>query len=305
MNELHLKYRPNTLDRVVGNAVAVAELKSRIASKTIPHAILFIGPTGCGKTTLARIIRDELECHALDFCELNSAMFRGIDSIRDIQSRMRNSPACGPVRVWLLDEVHMLTKEAQNAALKMLEDTPPHVYFLLCTTDPDKLIPTLAGRPLPIVVKLASDDEMAALLDRVAKKEKITLADAIKTDIITSAGGCYRVALVLLEKIANVPANMQSAAVAQRAAELNESIDLCRALIEQKPWKTIAAIIKNLRAEPEQIRWAVIMYARAVLLSTGRWQAYNVITAFSGNFYDTKSAGLAAAAYEAVNAKEN
>lgn len=301
MNELYKRYRPTTFDRVVGCPETTAALENMLSRGTLPHAVLFHGPSGCGKTTLARVAAERLGCGPLDFAEVNSSAFRGIDSIRDIQSKMRASPMAGKCRVWLIDECHQLSKDAQNAALKMLEDTPAHVYFFLCTTEPDKLITAVRGRCTEMPVFALREPELEALLARVVKKEKITLGPGVAEELVTCAGGSARVLLVLLEKVACLAPAAQAAACAAKAAELNEAIDLCRALIKKEPWKKVAGILSNLKGEPEAVRWAVLGYARAVLLKTGEHQAYMVISCFKDHFFDSKAAGLAFAAFEAIH----
>src|SRR5688572_25883760 len=140
--ELYKKFRPKTLKGVVGQEGAVSSLQSMIDKGRLPHTILFSGPSGCGKTTIARILKGILECSDLDFFEINCADFKGIDMVRDIRRYVGIPPLHGKSRVWLIDEAHQLTKDAQNAFLKLLEDTPKHAYFMLATTDPQKLLPT-------------------------------------------------------------------------------------------------------------------------------------------------------------------
>ena len=160
MTELYKRFRPKSLDAVVGNGGTVAALQKFLKKGNLPHTILFKGPSGCGKTTLARILAKELGCGVLDLREYNSADFRGIDTIRDISRIMTNAPAAGNCRVFILDEAHQLSKDAQNAALKILEDTPKHVYFFICTTDPQKLIATIRSRCTEMPVDLLKLDEM-------------------------------------------------------------------------------------------------------------------------------------------------
>ena len=130
---LYLKYRPNSFDEMVGNEDVVQVLKSQLKGKQTPHSILFHGPTGCGKTTLGRIVANELGAKGSDLREVDSADFRGIDTIRDIRKQSTYKPLESPCRVWILDEVHKLTNDAQNAMLKALEDTPAMstTYFAL------------------------------------------------------------------------------------------------------------------------------------------------------------------------------
>ena len=155
---LHIKYRPQTWDEIKGNEAVVEGLESQFSSKSKknrPHVFLFYGPSGCGKTTLARIVKDELECSEANFNELNVANTRGIDTIREVIQFSHYSTFDGSPRIFLFDEAHKLTNDAQNALLKVLEDTPPKVYFILCTTDPKKIIKTirnemcnLSGEPI-------------------------------------------------------------------------------------------------------------------------------------------------------------
>ena len=129
---LHLDYRPKNLEELFGNKTTVNSLDAIIKREDdIPHAFLFAGPSGCGKTTLARIVAGALEVSDRDFVEINAANNRGIETARDILRTMGFKPVSGPVRVYLLDEVHMGTRDFQTALLKALEDTPSHVYFLL------------------------------------------------------------------------------------------------------------------------------------------------------------------------------
>ena len=144
--ELYKKYRPKNFKRIVGQPTITEQLTSMTRSNQFPHSSLFSGPSGCGKTTLARIMRNKLDCGDQDFQEVNCADFRGIDMVRDIRNRMNLAPIGGECRVWLIDEAHQLSSQAQNAFLKILEDTPSHVYFMLATTDPQKLIPTIRTR---------------------------------------------------------------------------------------------------------------------------------------------------------------
>ena len=137
---LPIKYRPTVLKDFYGNQVLKSALGAILKRdlEDIPHAMLFIGSSGCGKTTLARIVASKLDCVDAEFYELNSADVRGVDTIREVSKNMKYSPMSGSVRIWLFDEVHKMTNDAQNAMLKMLEDPPDHVYFMLATTDPQK-----------------------------------------------------------------------------------------------------------------------------------------------------------------------
>lgn len=300
--ELYKKHRPKTFKAMLGADNTVAALQNMVKRNTLPHVILFHGPSGCGKTTLARILRDKLECHEIDWKELNCSDVRGVDSVRKIAQTMTLAATGGPVRIYLLDEVHQWTKDAQHAALKMLEDTPKHVYFFLCTTDPQKLLKTIRTRCCEMPVRNLTYDELEALVKRIIKKEKAKVLDEdVLHEIVSCADGSARVALVLLDKIINLSEEQQLEAVKIKAAEQNESIDLCRALIKSESWRKITNIIKELKAEPETVRYGVIFYAYACLIGGENKQAYRIICAFEDNFFDSKKAGLIRACYEVTH----
>lgn len=297
--ELYKKYRPKTLAGVVGNETTVNLLRNMLEKGTIPHTILLQGASGCGKTTLARILQRSLECSELDFIELNCSDFRGVDTIRDIAKQMHFSPTGGKCRIWLLDEVHQMTKDAQNAALKILEDTPSHVYFLLCTTDPQKLISTIRNRCCQLSVELLSEASLRKLLDRVLKKEEVDLKEDLLEMIIDASAGSARKALVILDSVLNLPEEEREAAI-KNDPEEKEVIELCRALIKGESWSRIASLLKKIKAEPEAVRYFVLGYARTCLLRAKNARAAAIIDAFSCNFYDSKESGLALACYEVV-----
>jgi len=297
---LATKYRPKLLKEIAGNAPTVSALRALMEREDMPHTLLFTGPSGCGKTTLARIVAARLKCSEYDLQEMNTADFRGIDTVRDVVRQMHLCPMNGPVRVFLLDECHSLTKDAQHALLKALEDTPKHVYFLLATTDPEKLLPTIKTRCVTFEVKGLRDSEMLGLLSGVVVKEKAEVPDAVLEQITQDALGSARMALSVLDKIINTdPAAMLEAAKQQAAAQ-SESISLCRALIGKRPWGEIARILRDLQQDPEQVRRAVMGYAQAVLLKSDNPQAAMVLMSFRQPFYDTGKPGLTLACYESV-----
>lgn len=305
MKELYKLYRPRTLKDMVGNSTTVSTLEGMIAKGTLPHTILFHGPSGCGKTTLARILKTELKCGKADFRELNLADFRGVDTVREIARNMSMAPIGGVCRIFLLDEVHQLTKDGQNAALKILEDTPSHVYFLLCTTDPGKLLKTIRTRCSELAVSPLDDEEVETLLRTVAKKAEIKLRESVRDEIIKNAEGSARTALVILDKIRHLEGKAQLEAVKRAVEEETVAKELCQALIQKKPWAAISRILRSLKEEPETTRYAVLGYARAVLLGNGNhMRAYNVICSFEESFIYSKGAGLARACFEATHGNE-
>lgn len=298
---LATKYRPKMLKDFLGNEDVTRSLRALMEREEMPHTLLFTGPSGCGKTTLARIVAARLKCSQYDFTENNAADFRGIDSVRDILRQMTFAPLEGSCRIWLLDECHQLSKDAQHALLKALEDTPKHVYFLLATTDPDKLLPTIKTRCVTFDVRPLDDNTMAVLIMKVVVAELAEIPDAVVDQIVQDSLGSARMALSILDKIINMNPQDMLEAAKQHAAEQNEAIDLCRALIGKKSWKEVAKIVQGIEQDPESVRRAVLGYAQSVLLKSGMGQAYLVMAAFKNPFYDLGKPGLVLACYEAIN----
>jgi len=301
---LYHKYRPNTFDEVVGNGDAINYLKEVLADdkNLIPNVFLLHGPTGCGKTTIARIIANELECSKEDFNEINTANFRGIDSVREIIRNSKYHSLHGDVRVWLIDESHKLTGDAQNALLKLLEDPPAHSYFILCTTEPEKLLNTVKGRCMQLQMKPLNENQMFTLLRRVVKEEGQKITKSVYEQITQDSLGLPRNAIQILEKVLRVPAERQLEMAQQSAVEYSDSIELCRILIGSRPgWKQVRSILKGLKdQEPETIRRHVIGYASSVLLGGDHERAALVIEEFYEPFYNTGFPGLVFACYSVV-----
>ena len=301
---LYIRHRPNVLEDMLGNETTVLALRTMMdraaAGSGAPRAILFTGPSGCGKTTLARIVAAELGAHPRDVVEMDSADFRGIDTIRDVRRSMAYRPAAGPRRVWIMDEVHQLSKDAQSALLKALEDTPAHVTFLLATTDPEKLLPTIRNRCSAYEVAALTPNEVHQLLERAAAAEQAQLDPEALRLIVDTCGGSARAALVAAEKVMWMPLESQQAAAAIAIEEQEEAIGVARLLWKGAPWKAVAESIRNLTTEPETTRRVVLGYMSSVLLG-GRdaQRAWLIMDAFRVPLYDTGRPGLVMAAYAA------
>ena len=301
---LAIEYRPAEFEEFEGNEDVVASIQALLEreQKDIPHSWLFTGPSGCGKTTLARIVASQLGCRGADFYEIDAAGENGINMIRSIREQMNYRPIESDCRVWLLDECHMLTTQGQEALLKALEDTPSHIYFMLATTEPNKLKTTLKNRCVDFNVTPLGEREMKAFLTEIVScEEKEVPADVIK-DIAISSLGSSRAALQYLDKIIDLPKDKMLDAVKREAVKQNAVIELCRALIESKPWKIVSKIIKGLEKEdPEGIRQAVLRYCNSVLLSgKDAPLAYLIMESFKDPFFNNGVAGVTMASYEAL-----
>ena len=208
---LYRKYRPRSLSEVVGQEQIIKTLNNSLKAGKISHAYLFVGPRGCGKTSVARIIAHmvndfdyEIEDDYVDIIEIDGASNRGIDNIRELREKVAIAPTMGKYKVYIIDEVHMLTKEAFNALLKTLEEPPKHAIFIMATTDIYKVPITITSRAQTYTFKLASNEIMFNFLSEVIKKENILISDDALNIIVRRGGGSFRDSLSLLDQISNL-----------------------------------------------------------------------------------------------------
>lgn len=226
---LYRKYRPVSLEQVVGQDAIVKSLTEALKKKNFSHAYLFIGPRGCGKTSVARIfahaINDfkyELEDSYVDIVEIDAASNTGVDNIRELREKAVIAPAEGKYKVYIIDEVHMLSKSAFNALLKILEEPPAHVVFILATTDPEKVPVTITSRAQTYAFKLSDPDTMLAHLQKIAKDEKIPITDDALKIVVTRGGGSFRDSISLLDQLSNLSSKEITAEMVTSALGLPE-----------------------------------------------------------------------------------
>jgi len=290
------------LDEIRGNSEVIDALEGMLSDKeTCPHVFLFHSPTGCGKTTIGRIIANRLGCKGQDFREVDSADFRGIDTIREIRKQSQFKPLEGVCRAWLIDECHKLTNDAQNALLKILEDTPHHVYFILCTTDPHRLLKTILGRCSQFQLKPLNERQMFGLLRSIVKAEEETMPKVVYEQIFQDSFGLPRNALQILDQVLRVEPEKRLEVAKQAAEEQSQSIGLCRILISGGGWKATMNILNGLKEQdPEGIRRHVLGYAQAVLLKSDNVRAGLVLEEFVDNFWNSGFPGLVYACYSVI-----
>lgn len=303
---LYQKYRPTSLDDVVGNEETIESLRADLTKDDPPCAILLVGPTGCGKTTLGRIAGQMLGADGSDYVEINSADFRGIDTVRDIRRQAHYSPmAGGKSRVWLIDECHKGTGDFQAAFLKLLEDPPSHTHFILATTDPQKLLPTIKSRCSTYSVRTLKEDEMFRLLRRVVKGEGKTLTKEAYEEITESSEGLPRNALQILDSVLAVDPEKRLE-VAKRGVEKKETVlELCKCLLHKAGWKKVAVILASIQEsgeeEPERVRRAILGYMNSVLLKgEENDQAAIVLEAFEQNVFDAGWPAITFNCYQSI-----
>ncbi len=223
MTALYRTYRPQSFDEVVGQEPVVRTLRNAIEREQVRQAYLFAGPRGTGKTSLARILAKALNCAygptttpcgqcnscttiaagtSLDVVEMDAASQRGIDDIREIRERVVLQPVEGRNKVYILDEAHQLTDAAFNALLKLIEEPPPHLVFVFCTTDLAKMLPTVRSRCQTFMFSRPRLPELTRLLRRIADGEGIDAPDAALALIARSARGSFRDAVSTLDQLA-------------------------------------------------------------------------------------------------------
>jgi DNA polymerase-3 subunit gamma/tau len=310
--ELYRKHRPNTFGEVVGQTKAVDAIKALLrAPQGLPHAMLLAGPSGCGKTTLARILAHKLGCNGVpDLTEINAASARGVDTIRDIETSMRQSPMLGAARFWIIDEAHKLTNDAQNAFLKPLEEPPGYAYFILCTTEPSKLIKTVLSRCHEVKLCEVGGDIINELVLRVAALENITIGEEVTSRIVQVAEGNVRKALVLLNGLIGITDEEKQLATISAGDFKRAAFEIAQALMKKKGWSDIAAILRAVdfeKEEAEGIRYMIISYAMAVLLKADNKSAADMLFYFSKPFFDgnalARKGALISAIYECAKSK--
>jgi len=198
---LYRKYRPQTFKEVLDQDHIVTVLEGAIKKKTIPHAMLFSGTRGTGKTTMARVFAKTIGTNDMDLYEMDAASNRGIDDVRELKEAVHTLPYESEKKVYIIDEVHMLTKEAFNALLKTLEEPPEHVIFILATTEEEKLLDTILSRCQVFRFNSPSRTVLAKTVTDVAKKEGFTLKPDAADLIAISADGSFRDALGVTQKV--------------------------------------------------------------------------------------------------------
>ena len=217
---LYRKFRPNTFDEVIGQDHIIKTLKNQIEMKQISHAYLFCGSRGTGKTSVAKIFAKAVNCqnpqngspcfecevcknlqnsNNIDIIEIDAASNNRVDEIRDLRDKVKYPPIYGKYKVYIIDEVHMLTDSAFNALLKTLEEPPKHIIFILATTEPQKLPATILSRVLRFDFKLVGQQKLEDLIKNIFKKSNISFDNESISLIAKSGNGSVRDALSIAD----------------------------------------------------------------------------------------------------------
>ncbi len=291
---LYRRHRPGSFDEVVGQQHVVRTLRNAVEQGKVHHAYLFVGSRGTGKTSMAKILARSLNCErggptvtpcgecescltiasgsSIDVIEMDAASNRSVDDVRDLRERVAYAPTGGRWKVYILDEAHMLTKEAWNAFLKTLEEPPPNTVFVLATTEAHKVMPTIADRCQRFDFQRPSLEQISEVLNRVAAAEGIGAEDAAVAMIARSASGSFRDALGTLDQLVAFGGNqvkLEDVLELLGAADAELLFDAVDAVIAEDPKGVLLGVEKMARSgrDPAQFARDLLAHLRHLLVT--------------------------------------
>ena len=305
---LYRRHRPGSFDEVVGQTHVVRTLRNAVEQGKVHHAYLFVGSRGTGKTSMAKILARSLNCErggptvtpcgecescvtiaagtSVDVIEMDAASNRSVDDVRDLRERVAYAPAGGHWKVYILDEAHMLTKEAWNAFLKTLEEPPPNTVFVLATTESHKVMATIADRCQRFDFQRPSLEQISEVLNRVAAAESIAVDDGAVAMIARSAQGSFRDALGTLDQLVAFGGDhveLKGVLEMLGAADADLLFEAVDAVIAEDPKGVLLGVEKMARSgrDPSQFARDLLAHLRHLLIAqtTGEVPTTFVVTA--------------------------
>lgn len=291
--ELHLKYRPSSWEEVLGQRSVVKSLK-QVLNKGLSRTFLLTGPSGMGKTTVARLIAKHVGCDSEEVLEIDGATNTGIDDMREIASRLHYASVGGSPRCVIVDECHAISRPSFQSLLKILEEPPPAVYWVLCTTEEGRVPKQIKTRCTTYALRPVSDKLLRDLLVRVREEEGFPISDKGLRLVVEASEGSPRQALVFLAKCSHLKKSSSIRSVLEQSGEPAEVIDLCRALLRVAegysiPWPQMAKLMRGISMPPETVRIIVLRYMSSVVLGGSTEKAaaaVSVMINFRGPFLD-------------------
>jgi DNA polymerase III subunit gamma/tau len=321
---LYRRHRPGSFDQVVGQQHVVRTLRNAVEQGKVHHAYLFVGSRGTGKTSMAKILARSLNCErggptlspcgecescrtiaagtSVDVIEMDAASNRSVDDVRDLRERVAYAPAGGRWKVYILDEAHMLTKEAWNAFLKTLEEPPPNTVFVLATTESHKVMATIADRCQRFDFQRPSLEQISAVLERVAEKEGIEIEAGATAMIARSASGSFRDALGTLDQLVAFGGEqiaLDDVLELLGAADAELLFGAVDAVIAEDPKGVLLGVEEMARSgrDPAQFARDLLAHLRHLLVTQTVGEVPNtfVVTATDGGRLAAQAASIGAA----------
>jgi DNA polymerase III subunit gamma/tau len=322
---LYRRHRPGSFDEVVGQQHVVRTLRNAVEQDKVHHAYLFVGSRGTGKTSMAKILARSLNCErggptvapcgecescttiaagtSIDVIEMDAASNRSVDDVRDLRERVAYAPAGGHWKVYILDEAHMLTKEAWNAFLKTLEEPPPKTVFVLATTESHKVMATIADRCQRFDFQRPSLEQISEVLNRVAAEEGIEVDEGAVAMIARSASGSFRDALGTLDQLVAFGGNevgLDEVLEMLGAADAELLFEAVDAVVAEDPKAVLLGVEKMARSgrDPSQFARDLLAHLRFLLVTqtTGEVPTSFVVTATDSARLQAQAAAVGPAA---------
>ena len=322
---LYRRHRPGSFDEVVGQQHVVRTLRNAVEQDKVHHAYLFVGSRGTGKTSMAKILARSLNCErggptvtpcgecescvtiaagtSIDVIEMDAASNRSVDDVRDLRERVAYAPAGGHWKVYILDEAHMLTKEAWNAFLKTLEEPPPKTVFVLATTESHKVMATIADRCQRFDFQRPSLEQISEVLNRVAASESIEVDEGAVAMVARAASGSFRDALGTLDQLVafgGSPVELGSVLEMLGAADAELLFEAVDAVVAEDPKAVLLGVEKMARSgrDPSQFARDLLAHLRFLLVTqtTGEVPTSFVVTATDSDRLQAQAATVGPAA---------
>lgn len=266
--DLIIKYRPSRLEEVIGHDLVVQSL-AKTLKRGDAHSFLFSGPSGVGKTTLARIVARMVDCNAYNIIEIDAATHSSVDAMRQL-TEMLQYAAMGttPTRVIIVDEAHALSRQAWQSLLKSVEEPGPNVYWAFCSTEPKKVPVTIRNRCVVYALKPLRLDDLIELGDKVCRAEQLDMNDPILRLMAKQAEGSPRQLLTFIAGCRGIddPARVLEMITGITEAGGSLAIDLARALVKGESWAALVKIVQSIEESEESTRRVLLAYLTKVVL---------------------------------------